>query len=1263
MMRILSAVVVGLLLLPGAALAAAPRCETQWQTSPPLIRGSKLTCEDGDPTCDVGSDPYSCTFRIATCFNADPPTQAACTPTDVSSTRLVSRRPRRGAATDALNHDAVYESFASLGATVSGRCANAGPSEGAACTVNADCESPGQPHGKCERTAAFDPSLHGTNRCTDGATVVVPLRTSGTRYVKDSRRFKLKLGDGRNTRTLRLVCEPAKQKRPGIYDLIESHDADPGHYVPTVDQLSVVDFTVQANHGGPLTVGHPVEMRATIDVQAEPFQAMVWYGLQDGDGHFCVVDHVVLDHLGAMYDAASRANLAIASQDDGIEQPSLTDCERTQRCVVPGEECLGFRRQVATEEGAYDPSYSDPTVVMPEEPLPGLPPSGRSFQTVTSYLCSTQAWAAAELVRHQSAPTVLTPADLAGSVQQRHVLGASGQLPASCAPLVGATGVSAWISFDPEGATSFVQRPVYEVPEYDPDAELDQEHDEANRARDAYLQRLDATTAVGGVEADDGGLDVDFRHLNVGSSVTLISEEDHPGGDLHVDAEYSLNGTPTLGQQEALPGASMRFRFTLQPVGEPRADCEHPSPSLDAVPVLIAHANEDGTVTGVPEETVTALSLGAEHDKSFPLYLPAAVRAQVYGDWSCWDRFDIHGCLETDLPASPEMSTDNDCATTGVVVLRDRPPEGAETVEPPQETLQAAALLASVSASACDESLLQQYADNMARYFELENSVQITEFYTYDFMRWVWGTITPGTKGDGLSYITTPERQKGYFGHIKAYLEECEALGGVNCHTTWGFRNSPWNIDIADYRNKLLPYFWNGYGRSGAENYLKFKNNPQEFTRGGFTFECSGIASGTVCSEINYDLARVPQLASRIRDVLVNRRQSDPLAAKISPHGVHRCLDRGYPSLQRTNVDANGKPTIVPDDDVFYTAYLNRVCEKGKFKAEADRIWQQILSTCTYVSKPFADSGVGIHAGRFVPKLYGTYDTGYKLGLKGVIEGGIVNDYIVNTNVGQFKLIFGAQGRIYLESDPTNSVVGGWLNVHDIFKTWMLGNIYSDVLSSNVEAGFHILTHDIWKISFKLPNGEYELPEPPELSKEKEKCKYLWKPPMPFRIELCGGVGGKLELGVAAKISKNDLDGVDPNKSDWPGMSGTITPSAAITNSGRAGVDVLVASAGIVVVIDPTIGVEIPVEVGAKWNIGMPAPRLLNFTLAPYVKVALELKALGGELNGYTRWKIGGSGESTYPIVEWDPLDIGNLLGQEWTIVKHSWDVSGNLAF
>jgi hypothetical protein len=1020
------------------------------------------------------------------------------------------------------------------------------------------------------------------------------------------------------------------------YDVRTGTDGDAALYVPRVDQLVITKLSVAADHGGALAVGHPVALRVEADVVAEPFHATLWYGLTTADGkQRCAIDHVAVDHVGAMYDAAERANLALAAKE-AAAQPSLADCAGGAACPE-GEECLAFLDHPATTAKAPDDA-SDPSAVPAEKPLEGPAPEGDE-QPVTSYRCSTKSWAQRAAGLAHGGHPIVTPADLAGTVRQTHAFGAEDELPASCAALVGQKDVKAWIAFDPEMATEFAGRPALPKDGVDTGkASADPAHVLEAEAAVAFAERLAMTADVVGV-VDDPGLDVDLRLLSTGSSVVPLAKDDHPAGDFTLNADYSLDGTPDAAQKAALANATLSFHFGLRPAGTPRAGCTPPEGvSLEEEKLAVSHP--DGAKDS-DEEPADTKVLGLPRSKTFPIHVSSALREKLFADWQCFDHFEVKGCLTTSLPQA-KMAVDDDCAETAIVLAREAPPENAEVIPPPPPQLPPSKL----GDPGCTDALFQSYADNMKKALELENRVTITEYYTYDIMKWVYGSLE---QDSGTMKYISPDRRSMYFAYVKGYLKDCEDWGGQSCWTSWYFKNSPWNIDVNHFTSQTLPYFWNAWGRSGAENYLKYKNDPQAFTKSGFDYECAGIASGSVCSEIGYDLARVPELAKRIKDVLLGDKRSDPLAAKISPNGAGRCLGRAYPALQRTTVGDNGKVTTIPEDEVFYTKYLEQVCEKGKYKKAADDIWAKIAASCTYVSKPFSDTAAGIYTGRFVPELYRTYNTGYKNGVQATAEGGVVNDYFIATQQNQFKLVFGAQGRIYL-STQKGSTVEGWLDVYDIFKTWLLANIYSDLVSSYVDAGFHVLTHDVWKISFKLPSGEYSLPEPPELAKEVEKCRYLWKAPMPFRIELCGAVGGKVSLDVAATLSKSGLEGVDPGKADWPGMAGTVTPGIALTSKGRAGIDVFIASAGLGVSLDPTIGLFIPVQVGAKWNLGMKVPKQLSWTIAPYVKVDLEIKALGGTLFGYTKWNIGSTKEETYDIIDWDPLELAkwNLYAQEW---------------
>ena len=1046
-----------------------------------------------------------------------------------------------------------------------------------------------------------------------------------------------------------------------------AHAVEPGGedfvaYRPVVDLWNIQTFAVTTDHGGPLMVGHPVHLHVEVDVQAQPYQTDAWYGLQSADGQqFCVIDHVAIDHLGAVYAAAERANTTPPESD--VPPPSLTPCDQGQVCAA-GETCTPFTSQSIDGQAPTIDKLSDPNAPVPHTTETGPAPADAPVVTQTTYLCATPEW-----VAHAAAqPRWVTPADLAGTVRQVDAFGAVDELPVACAALAGQSGVTAWVAFDPEESTQFAQRPA--LPQYhaDPDAgptatvddagsTWDPAHVAENDAARAFAQRLAMTAPVGIVLAD-AGLDVNLRTLSTGSSVVTLHDGPHPGGDFHVDLDYSLDGKPTPDQQAALTGAQVKLHFTLVPVGAPRLGCT-PTDGNDPgepMPIEIVHA-ENGQGTEVAEEPLANLALGVEHDRSFALTLPTDVRQAVFQSWACWDKFAVQACETTTLPETT-MAQPDDCVSTSVIFLRETPPPDAEMVDDPLKLPPPPAPLPPPPATGCDSGLLKTYADLMKKHYELENGMNVADFYTFDIVHWMGSKMYPPGWGPG-HYITEWTRWGNYMNHLKSFLQDCEAKGNKECWTVWGYKNSPWNIDVAHYQNKFIPYFYNVWDGSSG-NYQRYKRDAQLFVKEWFAYDCPGIATGSICSEINYDLTRVPELAARIKDVLTKRKFTDPLAPKIRSTEIKRCILNSYESFERMQIDANGAMQIIPDDEVFFTSYLTHVCTKGKYKADADKVWQQVVTTCNNVAKPFPDSGTGISTGRFIPELYKTYDSGYKLGVKGVAEGGILNDYAVNNATGAFKLQFGAQGRIYLGTDP-DALVAGWLDVYDIFKVWLVGNFYSDILSSNIEAGFHVLTNDIWKITYKIPQGEFELPNPPELAKEKEKCKYLFKPPIPFRIEICGSVGGKAFLQVGAKVLKSGLEGTSAMNTDWPGVAGVITPGVAITTGGRAGIDVWVASAGLVVKLDPTFEVSIPVTVGAKWNMTYLA-KVLQFTIQPFVMAELKLRALGGSLAGYTRWKLGAGKEEEYPIVDWEALDIGGLVGKKWILMERNWSTTGKVS-
>ena len=1060
--------------------------------------------------------------------------------------------------------------------------------------------------------------------------------------------------------------------------------ADLQAYVPVVDQWNVQTFSVSSDHPGPLMVGHPVRLRVEVDVSAQPYRTDAWYGLKSADDKtFCVIDHVAIDHLGAMFEAAERLHSIPPASD--VPEPSLQDCHGGATCPT-GETCTAMQTQAIDGTAPDIAALKDPNGQVAQVAETGDAPPAATTHTDTVYVCATPEW----VQRTRSPPAWVTPGDLAGTVHQLEMFGAEDEVPAACAPLVGQSGVTAWVAFDPEELTLFAQRPA--TPAYHltdatdagstdvptpGDAAWTPDQFQSTEAQRAFAERLPVSVPVTVVA--DAGLDLDLRTLTTGSSVLTVNASPRPAGDLLVELAYSLDGQPTPAQVAALQNADVQIHATLVPVGAPRAGCT-PTEGLDPgdpMPLEMVHADATAgaasTGSFVYAEPLHKLAPGVQHSQPLMLEFPSEVRQVLTEQWACWDRFEVQACATSTLPES-EMPQDDNCAATQVLLLRESPPVDAEILDDPF-TLPPPPLPPPPPPATCDQSLLKQYGDLMKKHLELENAMHISDYYTFDIVDWMGSKVYPPGFGPGR-YITDWNRWKMYMAHLKSFLTSCEQQGEQKCWETWGYKYSPWDIDLYQYQKEFIPYFYNPWagithiinfggteisvtGKQG--HYQRYKTEPQAFVRDWFSYDCPGIETGTICSEIGYDLTKVPQLAARIRDVVVNKKVNDPLMFKFRSTEPRRCLNNSLSPLRRISVDAAGKVTEIPDDNTFYTTYLTHVCTKGKYKAEADKVWAQIVSQCSNVAKPFPDSGTGISTGRFVPELYKVYDTGYSLGVKGVAEGGILNDYAVDNASGAFKLQFGTQGRIYLQTEP-GSVVSGWLDIMDIFKVWLVGNFYSDVLSSNVEAGFHVMTNDIWKITYKIPQGEFELPNPPELAKEKEKCKYIFKPPFPFRIELCGSLGGKVFLNVGAKVLKSGLEGTSTMDTTWPGVSGTVTPGVAITTGGRAGIDVWVASAGIAIKLDPTFEVSIPVTIGAKWNLTF-LSKVLSFTLKPFVTAELKLRALGGELAAYARWKIGSGSEEQFTLFDWDPIDIGELVGKKFTLVEHNWSTTGKINF
>jgi hypothetical protein len=1023
-----------------------------------------------------------------------------------------------------------------------------------------------------------------------------------------------------------------------VYDITTS-TFDTVSYRAVVDQLDVASIDLASPRGGALYVGHPTQLSASIDVLAQPFEGSIWYGLETDDGAHCIVGKAAVSHLPGYFDDAVRANQAAAQKANAeVPTPSLSSCDDDGAACADGESCLQFREDAPLE--APPSTVADPADESPPEELSPEPEHVDAPTTVIVSRCATTDWAEQAVTRAHHHLQGLTPGDLAGSQRAQHTLDERTLLPEACGALVGKRGLTVWLAFDPEDTTDFAMRPA---------ASTDTSEDERGFASRLPASEVPAHVAV----QPDPGLDIELESVTLAGSVLEVRADDPIGGDFTADTLLSVDGAATPQQAASATSATVSYAATLRPLGDARPGCAAGTTAPEALEIVSLDAG--GTPAYATTSTVKLHGAHVESSHALPLHYPAALRAKlVTGDWACWDDFAVDVCFTTSVQqnSAPDEGTADDCATTSMKIVRTLADDGP--VADPTPTAASKVFLDFVNG--CDEKKFQNYVDLVKKWRNLENTVQVTDTRIYDYGKWLQATIwhSPFHGGAGWQDVFSEGggRRAGYQQYLSGCVNESIANGAPDW-SNWFCKYAPWNLNYNDYKNVLIPYFWN--------NFKLISTDPVAATRNGFAFECAGIANGSVCSAINYDPARVGELAARIRKLLEKPWDaSDPLNALMSPNERHRCLARGLYSLVPYKVAADGTVTTSTDPadyDRFYTDYLAQVCEKGRYKAEADKAWADIAASCTYVSKPFADSGTGVYADRLVPELYKSYESGTLGGLKAVVEGGIVNDYIINANVGQFVLTFGPQARVYLDADPSHQIAGNFA-VKDIFNAWMQGRFFSDVVSSQATAGFHVLTHDIWKISFPIPAAEFAYPNPPELAKEKKKCKYIWKPPMPVRIELCGGIGGKVALDVNAKIFKRGV--TDTNGSGRPGVSGTVTPRVAITTLGSAGVDYWVGVAGLEISLDPTLGIALPITTSAKWDLklGTPTERRLTWALEPGIRADLQLQALGGSVEGFNRLRFGSKAESRYEIFAWDPLELAS-----WNLVDKSHVLSGSKAY
>jgi hypothetical protein len=889
-------------------------------------------------------------------------------------------------------------------------------------------------------------------------------------------------------------------------------------------------------------------------------------------------------------------------------------------------------------------------------------------EPVVTWQCMQPAYQAT-LAGAAAPPVTLTPADLAGSVEREYTLEIEDVLPERCAALIDQASTELFVSFDPEWHTVYPSRPGGQDeshPELDgqPEGAPVEDPTAVTHARAFAGREVSAATqTIAAIQADPG-VDFELRHLTTSSSVVLLHEDVAQPWDFEVSAMFSVDGHLDEAHAAQLANAREDFAFTLEPAGEPREGCvlPEPLPGFDAEPLAV----DDAEGHDSDHESVDLHGSRTIKEHGFALHVAGDTRAKVLtGDWSCFDRFTVRGCLETDLEQAQVegLGTENDCAALDVRFERvypepdnpDRLPENVPQglpVDAEEQFREKAA-----GAGGCDEALLTDYTTEMKRYFELERSVRISNWYVMNYRRFVERLGV----GDDWNYAPYNIRT-GYFsghiarspwvgGHIVNCVEHFAATNNLDSNECWGITaiDNNWNNYI-----RLRRYFLPDNGRGG---FTVFRDDPLGVTRGWFEHGCGGIHSGSMTRHWG---ANTVSTLRTWADRWVN---PDPIHAQFDVVGRPwagpnitgvGCARYGLYMLQRYQVGPNGEIIEIPDDGAFYTEYLPRILEKTAAKARADAIWNRLVNSCTSFSAP-AWSSEAISQTRLAPALYPTKSVAFG-GVTFGAEGGIVNDALVNKITGEFVLTAGPKVRTWLTGTIASEVGGIDVSLNDIFGAWLLGRFYSDVVSSHITAGFHVLTADLWKLKYRLPD-QFLVPMPPPIEKDRERCRTFFYYPVPVGVELCAGIGGAMGIkgdgpNDEATITVEKVGttaGADGN----PGLVGRLVPYIALKTSGSIGVDFLAGVAGFKLNLDPTIELQFPIEPSLHWSLQWLAPANgLFWTLIPGIRVGFDIVGFGGDLVFQLKMRFGS--DSGWTIVDWDPVDLAKE-----TLFERSYPFSG----
>lgn len=180
---------------PGSG-GTAVNCTAEWVLTPEPapnhgLPGTRLACLEGDPSCDVDTDPGTCTFQLSLCINSDDPRLPACLPDWIESFEVKAPRSTSKDAVDAVNRAALEDLT---------RCRDGGlcvPLVRDRALVTGD-----------ERTSIRNETW---NLCSDPTVIQVPLRQKpGRPATKGKRGFTVVSNgkDGGDRDKLRFECLP-----------------------------------------------------------------------------------------------------------------------------------------------------------------------------------------------------------------------------------------------------------------------------------------------------------------------------------------------------------------------------------------------------------------------------------------------------------------------------------------------------------------------------------------------------------------------------------------------------------------------------------------------------------------------------------------------------------------------------------------------------------------------------------------------------------------------------------------------------------------------------------------------------------------------------------------------------------------------------------------------------------------------------------------------------------------------------------------------